>query len=63
MIQIVFPIARKPGMAWQQPQPTMTVRVAATVARRAGGLLGRPTCRMYCAREAWVLELEPANGG
>ena len=31
--------------------------------RRAGGLSGRPTCRIYPSRQIWVLELEPASGG
>jgi hypothetical protein len=41
-MQIAFPIARKPGMAWQQPQPTTTVRVAATVATGGRRALGPP---------------------
>jgi hypothetical protein len=31
--------------------------------RRAGGLSGRPSCRIYPKRQIWVLEIEPASGG
>jgi hypothetical protein len=31
--------------------------------RCAGGLSGRPSCRIYPSRQIWVLELEPATGG
>ena len=31
--------------------------------RSAGGLSGRPTCRIYFRRQVWVLELETASGG
>lgn len=31
--------------------------------RRAGGLSGRPSCRIYPKRQIWVLEIEPGSGG
>jgi len=56
-------LARMPRMAWQQPQPMAIVQRPPRQPRRAGGLSGRPTCRIYRAREAWVLEFENASGG
>jgi hypothetical protein len=31
--------------------------------RRAGGLSGRPFCRIYAKREIWLLEIDPSSGG
>jgi hypothetical protein len=31
--------------------------------RQAGGLSGRPFCRIYHAAQRWVLEIDPASGG
>jgi hypothetical protein len=31
--------------------------------RQAGGLSGRPFCRIYNAAQHWVLEIDPASGG
>lgn len=31
--------------------------------RQAGGLSGRPFCRIYHAAQRWVLEMHPASGG
>jgi hypothetical protein len=31
--------------------------------RRAGGLSGRPSCRIYPNRQIWLLEIEPGSGG
>jgi hypothetical protein len=31
--------------------------------RQAGGISGRPFCRIYQAAQRWVLEIDPASGG
>ena len=31
--------------------------------RRAGGLSGRPSCRIYPRRDIWLLEIDPGSGG
>jgi hypothetical protein len=31
--------------------------------RQAGGLSGRPFCRIYHTAQRWVLEIDPASGG
>ena len=33
------------------------------VPRSAGGLSGRPFCRIYHAAQRWVLEIDPVSGG
>ena len=33
------------------------------VPRTAGGLSGRPTCRIYARDDVWILELDAASGG
>jgi hypothetical protein len=33
------------------------------VPRSAGGLSGRPFCRIYQAAQRWVLEIDPVSGG
>ena len=33
------------------------------VPRSAGGLSGRPFCRIYHAASRWVLEIDPISGG
>ena len=33
------------------------------VPRQAGGLSGRPFCRIYQAAQRWVLEIDPVSGG
>lgn len=30
---------------------------------RAGGLSGRPSCRIYPRRDIWLLEIDPGSGG
>ena len=31
--------------------------------RQAGGISGRPFCRIYHAAQRWVLEIDPVSGG
>jgi hypothetical protein len=38
-------------------------RIPPVFRRRAGGLSGRPFCRIYLEKQLWVLELETASGG
>jgi hypothetical protein len=33
------------------------------VPRTAGGLSGRPTCRIFARADAWILELDMTSGG
>ena len=44
-------------------EPLVAARPPPKEPRRAGGLSGRPSCRIYLSRQIWVLELEPASGG
>lgn len=44
-------------------EPLVAARRPPKEPRRAGGLSGRPSCRIYASRQVWVLELEPASGG
>jgi hypothetical protein len=44
-------------------EPQVAARRPPKEPRRAGGLSGRPSCRIYPSRHVWVLELEPACGG
>src|SRR4051794_16924166 len=54
---------RMPRTAWQQAQPLALEQWPPRKPRRAGRLSGRPTCRIYRARMAWVLEFENGSGG
>ena len=44
-------------------EPVVAARRPPKEPRRAGGLSGRPSCRIYPSGQVWVLELEPASGG
>jgi len=44
-------------------EPLVAARRPPKEPRRAGGLSGRPSCRIYPSGQVWVLELEPASGG
>ena len=44
-------------------EPLVAARRPPKEPRRAGGLSGRPSCRIYLSGQVWVLELEPASGG
>ena len=44
-------------------KPLFATRRPPKEPRRAGGLSGRPSCRIYPSGRVWVLELEPASGG
>jgi hypothetical protein len=50
-------------LAWQQPAPVAAAQRPPRQPRRAGGLSGRPRCRIYRGRNARVLEFELASGG
>jgi hypothetical protein len=41
----------------------MDVRHPPLLPRQAGGLSGRPFCRIYQAAQRWVLEIDPVSGG
>jgi hypothetical protein len=60
-MQISF--ARTPQLTWHQPQPLAAVLRPPRQPRRAGGLSGRPSCRIYRGRQAWVLEFDSVTGG
>ena len=44
-------------------EPLVAARRPPKAPQPAGGLSGRPSCRIYPSRQVWVLELEPASGG
>ncbi len=44
-------------------EPLVAARHPPKEPRRAGGLSGRPSCRIYPSGQIWVLELDPASGG
>jgi hypothetical protein len=44
-------------------EPLVAARRPPKEPRRACGLSGRPSCRIYPSRQVWVLELEPFSGG
>lgn len=45
------------------PDPFVSLRFPPSFPRPAGGLSGRPFCRIYFRRQVWVLELERSSGG
>jgi hypothetical protein len=45
------------------PDPRGAGTRAPLVPRSAGGLSGRPFCRIYHAAQRWVLEIDPMSGG
>jgi hypothetical protein len=45
-----------------EPLPLAAVWRPPVMPRRAGGLSGRPFCRIYPCHGVWVLELEPSSG-
>jgi hypothetical protein len=51
------------GEATPQARMAYAARRPPKEPRRAGGLSGRPSCRIYPSGQVWVLELEPASGG
>lgn len=57
------------ALSSRNPEPSpgpdlfVSLRFPPSFPRPAGGLSGRPFCRIYFRRQAWVLELEPASGG
>jgi hypothetical protein len=55
--------ARMPRKVWQQSKPLAAVQRPPGLPGHAGGLSGRPTCRIYRGRDAWVLEFENGSGG
>ena len=60
-------VSEMPEVAWPKArmacEPLTGARRPPKEPRRAGGLSGRPSCRIYPSRQIWVLELEPASGG
>jgi hypothetical protein len=57
-MQISSPTART-----HQPQPLAAILRPPRQPRRAGGLSGRPTCRIYRGKQAWILEFDSITGG
>lgn len=55
-----------PQVAWPKArmacEPLTGIRRPPKEPRRAGGLSGRPSCRIYPSRQIWVLELDSAGG-
>jgi hypothetical protein len=62
-MQIRPATARTPQLTWQQPQPMAETVRPPRQPRRAGGLAGRPSCRIYRGKQAWVLEFDSVTGG
>ena len=44
-------------------EPMVTGLRPPRVPRTAGGLSGRPTCRIFARGDAWILELDMTSGG
>jgi len=59
-MQISF--ARTPQLTWHQPQPLAALLRPPRQPRRAEGLSGRPSCRIYRGKQAWVLEFDFSGG-
>jgi hypothetical protein len=61
-MQIRPATVRTPQRTWQSQPIAQTLRPPRQP-RRAGGLSGRPSCRIYRGKHTWVLEFDSVTGG